>query len=159
MTATVSPETATSSTPADAGPGVVVRQRVHLDDLDGYGMLYHARFATFFDNAVQDFWYDAGWRLRPEETVLVIRDLQLTYHRPVLGVGDIDVHFWVDRAGTTSVTYRFRVLSPDHATVHAEGHRVVVFLDGQTLRPTPIPAEIWAKAAPLLAPGVARPAA
>lgn len=151
--------TLTASTDIPTAPGVVLRQRVHLDDLDGFGMLYHARFATFFDNAVQDFWYDAGWRLDPSESVLVIRDLQLTYHQPVLGMGDVDVHFWVDRAGTTSVTYRFRVLSPDHAVVHAEGHRVVVFLDGQTLRPTPIPDEIWEKAAPLLGPGVERPAA
>ena len=143
----------------DTSVGVVVRQRVHLDDLDGFGMLYHARFATFFDNAVQDFWYDAGWRFDASESVLVIRDLQLTYHQPVLGVGDIDVHFWVERAGTTSVTYRFQVISADHKVLHANGHRVVVFLDGQTLRPTPIPQEIWEKAAPLLAAGVQRPAA
>ena len=147
------------SAPTLTDTGVVVRQRVHLDDLDGYGMLYHARFATFFDNAVQDFWYDAGWRVDPAKSVLVIRDLQLTYHQPVIGIGDVDVHFWVERAGTTSVTYRFEVLSTDRTVVHADGHRVVVFLDGQTLRPTPIPEDIWEKAGPLLGPDVQRPAA
>jgi acyl-CoA thioester hydrolase len=143
----------------DTSLGVVVRQRVHLDDLDGFGMLYHARYATFFDNAVQDFWLDTGWRMDPSEHVLVIRELQLTYHAPVLGMGEVDVHFWVERAGTTSVTYRFQVLSGDHTVVHADGHRVVVFLDGQTLRSTPIPADVWEKAEPLLAPGVQRRAA
>ncbi len=143
----------------DTSTGVVVRQRVHLDDLDGFGMLYHARFATFFDNAVQDFWMDAGWSFDPAESILVIRELQLTYHQPVLGMGAVDVHFWVERAGTTSVTYRFQVLSTDHTVCHAEGSRVVVFLDAQTLRPTPIPDETWEKAAPLLGPDVARPAA
>jgi acyl-CoA thioester hydrolase len=143
----------------DTSTGVVVRQRIHLADLDGFGMLYHARFATIFDNAVQDFWYEAGWQIDPSESVLVIRDLQLTYHQPVMGIGDVDVHFWVDRAGTTSVTYRFQVLSADHEVLHADGHRVVVFLDGQTLRPAPIPDDIWDKAAPLLGPGVERRAA
>lgn len=143
----------------DTSTGVVLRQRVHVDDLDGYGMLYHARFATFFDNAVQDFWLDAGWRMDPSEYVLVIRELRLTYHVPVLGMGAVDVHFWVERAGTTSVTYRFQVLSTDHAVCHAEGQRVAVFLEGRTLRPTPIPDEIWELAVPLLAPGVERPAA
>jgi acyl-CoA thioester hydrolase len=146
-------------TTIDTSAGVVVRQRVHLDDLDGFGMLYHARYATFFDNAVQDFWIDAGWRLDPSESVLVIRDLQVTYHQPVLGIGDVDVHFWVERAGTTSVTYRFQVLSPDHTVCHADGRRVVVNLDGRTLRPAPLSEEMWERAAPLLAPGVERPAA
>ncbi|UMG93261.1 thioesterase family protein [Nocardioides sp. TF02-7] len=140
----------------DTSTGVVVRQRVHVADLDAFGMLYHARFATLFDNAVQDFWLDAGWQIDPAEAVLVIRDLQLTYHQPVLGIGDVDVHFWVERAGTTSVTYRFQVLSADRTVRHADGHRVVVFLDGRTLRPTPIPDDVWDLAAPLLAPGVTR---
>ena len=77
----------------DTSTGVVVRQRVHVDDLDGFGMLYHARFATFFDNAVQDFWLDAGWQMDPSVHVLVIRELQLTYHAPVIGMGAVDVHF------------------------------------------------------------------
>lgn len=143
----------------DTSAGVVVRQRIHLDDLDGFGMLYHARFATIFDNAAQDFWMDVGWVLDPGREVLVIRDLQLTYHQPVLGICDIDVHFWVERAGTTSVTYRFQVLSADHTVLHADGHRVVVNLDGQSLRPAPIGDDVWELAAPLLGPGVVRPAA
>ncbi len=143
----------------DTSTGVVVRQRVHVDDLDGFGMLYHARFATFFDNAVQDFWTDAGWAFDPSVQVFVIRSLQLTYHQPVVGLCDVDVHFWVERAGTTSVTYHFQVLSADHTVVHAEGQRVVVNLDGQTLSPAPIPDETWEKAASLLGPDVVRPAA
>ncbi|WP_183094403.1 acyl-CoA thioesterase [Nocardioides stalactiti] len=139
--------------------GVTLRKRVYLDDLDGFGMLHHARYALLFDNAVIDYWADAGWEIDPATSVLVIRELSLTYHQPVVGISDVDVHFWVERAGTTSVTYRFEVLSADHSVVHADGHRVVVFLDGQTLRPTPIPDEIWDKAAPLLAPGVERRAA
>jgi hypothetical protein len=36
---------------------------------------------------------------------------------------------------------------------------VVVNLDGKSLRPAPIGDDVWALAAPLLGPGVARPAA
>ena len=39
--------------------------------------------------------------------------VSLTYHRPVVGITDVDVHLWVERAGRTSVTYRFEVLSAD----------------------------------------------
>lgn len=143
----------------DTSTGVVIRKRIYLDDLDGFGMLHHARYALLFDNAVIDYWTDAGWVMDPAKEVLVIKELRLEYHAPVLGMTEVDVHLWVDRAGRSSVTYRFEVLSADHTVRHASGSRVVVFLDGATLRPTQIPGDIWDKAAPLLAPGIERPAA
>ena len=143
----------------DTSTGVVVRKRIYLDDLDGFGMLYHARYAVLFDNAVVDFWSGAGWELDPSQHVLVIRELAVTYHQPIVGICEVDVHFWVERAGRSSVTYRFEVLSADHTVRHADGHRVVVNLDGATLRPTPIGEDVWALARPLLAPGLERPAA
>lgn len=143
----------------DTSSGVVLRKRIYLEDLDGFGMLHHARYAVLFDNAVIDFWHEAGWVFDPSQAVLAIKNLQLTYHAPVVGIGDVDVHLWVERAGRTSVTYRVQVMSPDREVLYAEGSRVVVFLDAQTLRPTPIPADIWDKAEPLLGAGVQRPAA
>lgn len=143
----------------DTSAGVLVRKRIYLDDLDGFGILHHARYAVLFDNAVIDFWADAGWSLDPSSSVLVIRELSLTYHQPIAGICEVDVHFWIERAGRTSVTYRFQVLSADHTVVHADGHRVVVNLDGQTLRPAPFGEDAWSIAAPLLAPGVERTAA
>jgi len=74
-------------------------------------------------------------------------------------MGDVDVHLWVDRAGRTSVTYRFEVLSADHAVVHAEARRVLVNINAQTLQPEPLTDAMWAIATPLLAAGVERPAA
>lgn len=143
----------------DTTAGVVVRQRIYLDDLDGFGMLHHAGYALLLDHAVIDFWMDAGWEADPSRSVQVIRGLELTYHLPIVGMQDVDVHLWVDRAGRTSVTYRFEVLSSDHTVRYAEGSRVLVNLDPATLRPTPLTDEMWEVAAPLLAPGVARPAA
>jgi acyl-CoA thioester hydrolase len=47
------------------------------------------------------------------------------------------VHFWLEQFGETSGDYRFRFLSPDGRTVHAEGRRVIVRLDPASLRPAP----------------------
>ena len=143
----------------DTSEGVVTRKRVYLDDLDGFGMLYHATYARLLDDAVVDFWQDAGWRLNPTEQVLVIRELNITYHLPVMGICDVDVHFWVEKAGRSSVTYTFEILSADHTVRHAEGTRVIVNLNGQTLRPAPLTDEMWEIARPLLARGFVRPAA
>jgi len=92
-------------------------------------------------------------------SVLAVREMSVDYHRPVLGMGDVDVQICIARAGRTSVAYRLRLLSPDHAIVHAEGTRTVVNLDPTTLRPTPLDDEMWAMAAPLLGAGVTPPAA
>jgi len=136
--------------------GVVRRRRVYLDDLDGFGMLHHARYALLFDHAVIDYWAEAGWRLDPTTSVQVIRELSLTYHLPITAVGDVDVHFWISRAGRTSVTYAFRIVSQDGSVVHAEGTRTLVNLDPLTLRPTPLTDDMWEIATPLLGEGVTR---
>jgi acyl-CoA thioester hydrolase len=142
----------------DTSAGIVVRKRVYFDALDAFGMLHHARYALLFDNTVLDFWHDAGWVPDPSVSVQVIRELTLTYHSPVLGVGDVDVRLWIERAGRTSVTYRFEVLSLDRAVRHAEGRRVDVNLHPKTLRPSRLPDDMWEMAAPLLDDNVARTA-
>jgi acyl-CoA thioester hydrolase len=136
--------------------GVVRRRRVYLDDLDGFGMLHHARYALLFDHAVIDYWAEAGWRLDPTTSVQVIRELTLTYHQPITQVGDVDVHFWVSLAGRTSVTYTFRITSTDGEAVYADGTRTLVNIDPLTLRPTPLTDEMWEVATPLLGAGVTR---
>lgn len=143
----------------DTTAGIVRRKRIYLDDLDGFGMLHHAGYAVLLDRAVIDFWLEAGWVADPSVSVQVIRSLALTYHLPVVGMQDVDVHLWIDRAGRSSVTYRFEVLSTDHTVRHAEGSRVLVNLDPATLRPTLLTDDMWEVAAPLLRPGLERPAA
>jgi acyl-CoA thioester hydrolase len=142
--------------PLDTGEGVVRRRRVYLDEIDGFGMLNNTVYPRIFDQAILDFWLDAGWTLDAASSVLAVREMSVTYHRPVLGVGDVDVQLWVDRAGRTSVSYRLRMLSPDHTVLHAEGTRTVVNLDPVTLRPVPFTEEMWEIAAPLLGAGVSR---
>jgi acyl-CoA thioester hydrolase len=140
----------------DGLDGVVQRRRVYLDDLDGFGMLNHASYPLLFDHAVIDFWAEAGWRMDPTSSVLVIRELTLTYHAPITTVGDVDVHFWISRAGRTSVTYTFRIVSTDGTVLHADGTRTVVNLDPVTLRPAPYPDQMWEMATPLLGSAVTR---
>jgi acyl-CoA thioester hydrolase len=145
--------------PADAvGRGVVVPVHVYVDDLDGYGMLHHARYAVLLDHALTDFWVGAGLRLSPETSVTVVRSLTLDFHEPIRSPGRVDVRMWVSEAGRTSALYRFEVWSssPERDVLHAEAQRRVVNLDPVRLRPAPFPDDQWRMATPLLAPGVER---
>ena len=137
--------------------GVLLPVPVYVDDLDGYGMLHHARYAVLLDHALTDFWAGAGLRLSPDVSVTAVRRLELTYHLPITQAGRVEVRFWIADAGRTSALYRFEVWSPTEGDVlHVEAERHVVNLDPVTLRPAPFPEEQWAMARPLLAPGVGR---
>ncbi len=133
----------TTAAEAPAVPyGDVVRLPVHFDDLDAMGVLHNARYAVLVERAVVLWWTArgvsfSGGRPTTPDAFNVVREYAVTFHLPVRGTGDIDVHFWLDRLGTSSADYRFRVTSTDGGTVFAEGRRVNVRLDPATMRPAP----------------------
>ncbi|WP_283135149.1 acyl-CoA thioesterase [Rhizohabitans arisaemae] len=134
--------------------------QVYFDDLDAMGLLHNARYALLVERAITAYWRRLGWAPDPaqssfKDVFLAVRELKVTYHVPIAGVGEPWVHFWIDRLGNTSGVYGFRVLSADRSTVHAEGYRVNVNLDPGTFRPTPFSDELRIAAQPLLLTGAA----
>jgi acyl-CoA thioester hydrolase len=146
-----------TTTDTDITHGVVLRQAVYQDDLDGFGMLHHTKYALLFDHAVIDFWSEAGWVFDPKQSVFAIRDLSLRYRVPVMATGTLAVRFWIDEATASKATYRFEIRSDDLSTLHADGTRTIVNLDPQTLQRTPMNAVMWEAARPLLPPGFVVP--
>jgi acyl-CoA thioester hydrolase len=128
--------------------GDVVPMPVHFDDLDAMGMLHNSRYAVLVERAVVLWWTErgvsfSGGRPSTPDAFSVVREYSIAFHRPVVGTGEIGVHFWLERMGTTSADYRFRVISPD-------GGRLHVRLDPVTMRPTPWTEQGRATAAVLL---------
>ena len=122
--------------------GHLMRMPVHFDDLDAMGVLHNSRYAVLVERAVTLWWAErgvsfSGGRPTTPDAFNVVREYSITFHLPVRGTGEIGVHFWVEKLGTTSADYRFRVISADGATVFAEGRRVNVHLDPATMRPSP----------------------
>ena len=146
----------TTAAEAPAVPyGDVVRLPVHFDDLDAMGVLHNARYAVLVERAMILWWTArgvsfSGGRPTTPDAFNVVREYAITFHRPVRGTGEIDVHFWVNHLGTTSADYRFRVTSPDGSELFAEGRRVNVRLDPATMRPAPWTDDARAIAAALL---------
>jgi acyl-CoA thioester hydrolase len=122
--------------------GRVEPVKIHFDELDGQGVLHHSRYAVLLDRAVIAYWMGRGWSLDPsrsvfDDTMLVVRELNITFHAPARGPAELAVHFWLSKMGRTSTVYGFRILSEDHSVLHADGSRVVIKLDPKTLRPAP----------------------
>ncbi|MBB2940783.1 acyl-CoA thioester hydrolase [Actinoplanes lutulentus] len=130
---------------------------VHFDDLDAMGMLHNSRYAVLVERAISLWWAErgvsfAGGRPTTPDAFNVVREYGITFNRPVLGTGNVTVHFWLEKLGTSSATYRFRVTSTDGETVYAEGRRVNVRLDPATMRPSP-----WTDHARTLATTILQP--
>jgi len=142
---------------ADVDYGYVVPFVVHFDDLDAMGIVHNARYAVFLERALSQWWAERGHSYtggRPTTTdaMHAVAEYSITYNVPVRGTGEIGVHIWIERLGESSAVYRFRMLSADGRTVHAEGRRVNIKLDPKTLRPAPWSDDARAKAALLLKP-------
>jgi acyl-CoA thioester hydrolase len=122
--------------------GDVVRLPIHFDDLDALGMLHNARYAVLVERAIVLWWTGrgvsfTGGRPTTPDAINVVRDYAITFHAPVRGTGEVEIHFWLDRLGSSSADYRFRISSTDGGTTYAEGRRVNVRVDPATSRPAP----------------------
>jgi acyl-CoA thioester hydrolase len=132
---------------------------VHFDDLDPMGIVHNSRYAVFLERALSQWWGERGVSFnggRPSspDAMHAVAEYSISYRAPVRGTGEIGVHFWIETLGESSAVYRFRILSSDGATVHAEGRRVNVKLDPRTLRPAPWSEEGRALCEPLLGDAV-----
>ena len=137
--------------------GHVEPMTVHLDDLDFAGVVHNARYSLFVERAIVSYWarqgrhYTYGVASHPD-MLAVVAEYSVKFLVPVRGTVDIGVHFWLDKLGSSSAVYGFRILSADGETVHATGHRVHVKLDPTTFESAPWTDETRALAERLVKP-------
>ncbi|MFI9820119.1 acyl-CoA thioesterase [Streptomyces sp. NPDC052013] len=139
--------------------GRLIPVTVHFDDLDALGLLHNARYALLVERAWTEVWQDNGIRFEGDwaaagDACNAVRELRISYEAPVKRTGDYAVHLWLDRLGTTGLTYGFRFCSADGTVTYARGSRVLVRLDAGTLRPAPWSETFRAAARELLPPAV-----
>ncbi|WP_051821396.1 acyl-CoA thioesterase [Streptomyces sp. NRRL F-5065] len=134
----------TAEAPAAPAParGRLVPVTVHFDDLDALGLLHNARYPLLVERAWVRLWTERGFRFEGDwaaagDACNAVREFRITYEAPVSRPGPHAVHLWLERLGTTGLTYGFRFCSADGATTYAHGTRVLVRLDPATLRPAP----------------------
>jgi acyl-CoA thioester hydrolase len=137
--------------------GRLIPVTVHFDDLDALGMLHNARYPLLVERAWTEFWQERGIRFDGDwasagDACNVVKELLISYDAPVTRSGSYAVHLWLERLGTTGLTYGFRFCSADGTTTYARGTRVLVRLDAGTLRPAPWSEGFRAAARELLRP-------
>jgi acyl-CoA thioester hydrolase len=122
--------------------GVVQPVEVHFDQLDAFRTLHHAEYIRLLDRALTAYWDTKGHHhdpaLAPADSIPLIREVSVTFDRPIRDYGRVLVHLWIDRIGTTSYVVGFRIVSADGAEQYAHGTRAEIKVDPVTMRPSPI---------------------
>ncbi|MEV6636997.1 thioesterase family protein [Actinoplanes sp. NPDC051470] len=122
--------------------GAITYVDVFFDDLDWLGMLHNSRFGILVERAWSIYWrrqnvaVSSDWTLK-ENGFILTKQFSITYDNPVPHPGRYAVHLWVERLGTSSMTYGFKLQSLDGGTVFAHGNRTLVNLDPEAGVPTP----------------------
>ncbi|SNX56993.1 acyl-CoA thioester hydrolase [Streptomyces sp. TLI_55] len=134
--------TAEAPTTPTVSHGRLIPVTVHFDDLDALGLLHNARYPLKVEQAWTELWQEYGIHFEGDwaaagDACNAVKELRISYEAPVTRTGVYAVHLWLERLGTTGLTYGFRFCSRDGAVTYARGARVLVRLDSETLRPAP----------------------
>lgn len=127
---------------------------VYFDDLDAFKILHNSKYLLLFERTIGSFWARIGWgnffdHDSPDRWHLV-RANHIEYLRPVTEIGEVRVRVWIEKLGTSSLTFGFRMLPMDQDVNYATGTRVLVRIDPETRKPAPWTDEFRQRVAPYL---------
>ena len=112
-------------------------------DNDVYGHVNNAAYYGFFDTAVNAWLIEQGLLdTAASDAIGLVVETGCRYHTSLSVPETIEAALRVARLGTSSVRYELALFSEGEADAAADGHFVHVYVDRETRRPTPIPADI-----------------
>ena len=126
---------------ADDAARVLFRMPLALRwrDLDAFNHVNNSNFLTYLEEA-RIHWFaswDGEWI---NDTIApLLAAVQLNYRLPIPYPAEVVVELFAERLGNTSVTIGHRIVSDDGATLYADGHVVMVWIDRASGRPIPLP--------------------
>ena len=108
-------------------------------DLDAFNHVNNANFLTYLEEARIRWFNSIGEPWVTDTFAPLLAAVQMNYRLPIPYPGTLTVELVTERIGTTSLTIGHRIASADGATLYADGHAVVVWIDRASQRPIPLP--------------------
>ena len=125
----------------DAAPKILFRMPVALRwrDLDAFQHVNNSNFLTYLEEA-RIRWFESWNGEWVNDAIMpLLAAVQINYKMPIPYPADVVVALYADKVGNTSCTVGHRIVSADGATLYADGHVVMVWIDRATGRPIPLP--------------------
>jgi acyl-CoA thioester hydrolase len=108
-------------------------------DLDAFNHVNNANFLTYLEEARIRWFNSIGEAWVTDTFAPLLAAVQMNYRLPIPYPATLTVELVAERIGTTSLTIGHRIASADGATLYADGHAVVVWIDRASQRPIPLP--------------------
>lgn len=111
-------------------------------DNDVYGHLNNVVYYALFDTAVNRWLIGAAvLDIHGGETIGLVVETACRYHAPLAFPQRVQAGLRVARIGASSVRYEIGIFRDGEDEAAADGHFVHVYVDRQTRRPAPLPAD------------------
>ena len=112
-------------------------------DNDVYGHVNNVVYYSWFDTAVNAHLIDQGvLDIHAGQTIGLVIETQCNYFAPLAFPQTVEAGIRVARLGGSSVRYEVGLFANDDTLAAAQGHFVHVYVDRDTRRPAPLPAEL-----------------
>jgi len=113
------------------------------NDNDTYGHVNNGVYYEYFDTAVNRFLVDeGGLDIHTAPCIGLVVESMCRYHAAVSYPEALQAGLRVGHLGRSSVRYEVGIFRRGEDAAAADGHFIHVFVDRETNRPHPIPAEI-----------------
>jgi len=117
---------------------------VRFGEIDHAGVMYYPKFFDRMHRAFEDFWAEALGRnyhqiLDVEGIGFPLVDVHSSFKKPYRFGDTIRVTIHVQRIGTSSISFHYRLGAPGEDTPRAEATLVVGVIDMKTFQPRPLP--------------------
>jgi len=125
----------------ETAPKILFRMPVALRwrDLDAFQHVNNSNFLTYLEEA-RIRWFESWSGEWVNDTIApLLAAVQLNYRMPIPYPADVAVELFAEKVGNTSVTIGHRIVGGDSATLYADGHVVMVWIDRAGGRPVPLP--------------------
>lgn len=100
------------------------RRRIEFADTDCAGLAHFSRFFCFAEETEHAFLRSLGWSVhqRREDHVIGFPRLatRFEFQSSVVFEDEIDIHLWILRKGTKTLTYQFSVTKGDQTVARGE---------------------------------------
>ena len=105
---------------------------VRYGDLDPQGHVNNAKHLTYFEQARVQYWVELGLFSKDQsfmEIGVIIADIHITYHAPVLWGAPLKVGARVSKLGNKSMTIEQNVENAETGEVYSSGTVIAVAFD------------------------------
>jgi acyl-CoA thioester hydrolase len=114
-------------------------------DNDVYGHVNNVVYYSWFDTAVNAYLIEQGaLDIHKGETIGLVVETHCNYFAPLAFPQTVQAGIRVAHLGNSSVRYEVGLFAQGAELAAAQGHFIHVYVDRQTRRPVPLPAQLKA---------------